>query len=104
MNRGAAVDDVFTAMQTSGPTAPGFSGCPICLSPNPQVTSRHGGRELRKCLQCETSFVFPQPSLGAMEAHFVDFAALSEAELQSKFERNRERVLSQVAKHIQRRK
>jgi SAM-dependent methyltransferase len=79
-------------------------GCPLCRTLDQKIISEHEGKWLKRCLHCGVSFVFPQPSPGAMEAHFEDSAALSEKEFERQFIRNRERVLLRVGKYIQSRK
>jgi SAM-dependent methyltransferase/ribosomal protein S18 acetylase RimI-like enzyme len=81
-----------------------MSGCPLCRTLDQKIISEHEGKSLKRCLNCGVSFVFPQPSPGAMEAHFEDSAALGEKELECDFIRNRKRVLLRVAKYIQSRK
>lgn len=104
MNSEDTIRQLLVTRHSSPATDPSLPGCPICLSLDQKIISRHLGKELRKCLHCEASFVYPQPSPGAMEAHFEDSAALSESELESRFEINRERVLARVANYIQSRK
>jgi SAM-dependent methyltransferase len=86
-----------------------FSGeevtsCPLCASARQKTVSVYGRTSLRKCLDCDSSFVFPQPSSSTVMAQFEEPAPLSEAEAQDKFENNREPVLRRVAQYIQRRK
>lgn len=81
-----------------------MSGCPLCRSLDQKIIAEHEGKLLKKCLHCGVSFAFPQPSPGAMEAHFENWAALNEKEFECQFIRCRERVLLRVAKYIQNRK
>ncbi len=82
----------------------GTLGCPLCASLDQKTISEHERKWLKRCLHCDASYVFPQPSLSTVTAHFEDSSTLSETDLESKFERNRERVLSRVADYIQNRK
>ncbi len=76
-------------------------GCPLCRGIVLKTISEHNGKRLLKCVQCSASFVLPQPTAGALTAHFEDSPKLSERDLEIKFERNRERVLARVADYIQ---
>jgi len=79
-------------------------GCPLCSGLKLKTLSEHNGKQLRRCVHCGASFVLPQPEPSAITAHFEGSQTLCEADLDTKFERNREPVLARVADFIQKRK
>jgi SAM-dependent methyltransferase len=110
-------------------SVPETSGCPICLGFHLKNISAYHGKQLKQCLDCRVCFVLPQPSPASVTAHFAEdrlerdyfedyrfeadrFEAdrsenhhpAGEDHLTSKFETNREEVLSRVAACIQRQK
>ena len=75
--------------------------CPLCSAQENKLLSRHDGKSLWRCLTCSVSFVYPQPSSIDLAAHFGDASETSPDDFESKFETNREAVLSRVADYIQ---
>jgi len=78
--------------------------CSLCGSSNQKTRSEHEGKSLKTCQNCGVSFLTPQPSPSAIATYFQDSSALDEDGLRSKFESNREKVLSRVATYIRNRK
>ena len=78
--------------------------CPLCRSSNQKTRSEHEGKLLKTCRNCGVSFLTPQPPPNAVATYFRNSRALDEDDRRSKFENNRERVLSRVAKYIHKRK
>jgi SAM-dependent methyltransferase len=78
-------------------------GCPLCSGLEQRNLAEYKGGFLRRCLNCGGSYVFPQPSATELLAHFQEDHTNGK-DLERKFEINREKVLSRVADHIQRRR
>src|SRR5260221_6912582 len=74
--------------------------CPLCMGQEQKILSRHNGKSLRRCLNCEVAFVHPQPSSTDLAAHFEDARQTSHDDVESNFETNREEVLARVADYI----
>ena len=75
-------------------------GCPLCSGVELKPVAAHKSKRLMKCVQCGASFLLPQPTPAALNAHFEDPQELSESNWEAKFERNREQVLARVARCI----
>jgi SAM-dependent methyltransferase len=75
--------------------------CHLCGSTELETVAEHDGKRLAKCLDCGVHFVQPQPSPGALTAHFEAGGVVGADELEAKFETNRQRVMSRVVNYIQ---
>jgi SAM-dependent methyltransferase len=79
--------------------------CPLCSGLGQRNLAEYKGKFLRKCLNCGGSYVFPQPSPEDLVTHFhKDHFPTDEKDMVSDFEMNREKVLSNIADFIQRRR
>ncbi len=75
--------------------------CHLCGSAQLQTVAENDGKRLHKCLHCGVHFVEPQPSPAALTAHFGGSRVVGTDELATKFETNRQGVLSRVVSYIQ---
>jgi SAM-dependent methyltransferase len=82
------------------PAASVRQGCPLCGSGQLETASEYGGKKLQRCRNCGVSFVFPRPFLSDFIHHFEEGDSLAGADLESRFETNREPVLARVAGYI----
>ena len=78
--------------------------CPLCMSSGLEMVSEYGGKRLERCCHCRVSFVHPQPCPADLIIHFEAGGLPGCEDLESKFETNREPVLSRVASYIRSRK
>jgi ubiquinone/menaquinone biosynthesis C-methylase UbiE len=74
--------------------------CHLCGSAELQTVAEHAGKRLDKCLDCGVHFVDPQPSPAALATHFESGEAVETDELKTKFETNRQPVLSRVVNYL----
>jgi ubiquinone/menaquinone biosynthesis C-methylase UbiE len=75
--------------------------CHLCGAAELKTVAEHDGRSLDKCLNCGVHFVEPQPSPLALATHFESGEAAGADEFRTRFEINRQRVLSRVVNYIQ---
>jgi SAM-dependent methyltransferase len=78
--------------------------CLLCMGSELEILSEYAGKQLQRCCDCGVSFVIPQPGLADLITHFEDGGLPGCEDLASKFEINRERVLTRVACYIRSRK
>src|SRR5258708_31686650 len=76
------------------------AGCPLCHGVKHKLVSSRGEQSLKKCLGCGVHFIFPQPTPASLVEHFrgETYTTTFDGEI------NREKVLHQVARHVQDRK
>jgi ubiquinone/menaquinone biosynthesis C-methylase UbiE len=74
--------------------------CPLCSGAQQRTLSEGGGTYLRKCMECGSIYITPQPALHKVVAHFEGDRGYDEQELKQKFEVNRKEVLCRVAEWI----
>lgn len=90
------------------PTLPfdvtGAPSCPLCSGRRQKIVSEYKEKTLAKCLDCGVGYVLPQPSRTEVHAHFQEYAPIDDRALKLRFERNRARPLSQVARYIQKKR
>ncbi|MCU1307199.1 MAG: putative Methyltransferase type 11 [Acidobacteriaceae bacterium] len=89
-----------TAMSATFSTEVGSVGCPLCSSMEQACCLAEAERALKKCLRCGVYILEPRPLDAKLRSYFSDdyienFLGLS------RFGRNRDNVLSRVARAIQ---
>lgn len=74
--------------------------CPICGDSRIRVVVSDEDRSLLCCCSCGVNYVSPQPAREELSARFQGNGLRHRAEQESRFENNRELVLSRIARYI----